>query len=77
MFEKFTPLKEVPISTPLSNRAIKLIKFVEARHQSIVPKILIVDDQVFNIDALKIILQYKLGIPASICDSALSGVDAF
>ena len=30
------------------------------------PKILIVDDQVFNINALQIILQYKIRIPESI-----------
>ena len=38
---------------------------------------MIVDDQPFNIDALKIILKYKVGIDADIfCDSACDGLDA-
>ena len=37
-------------------------------------KILIVDDQWFNIEAIKIILKYKVGIDTSaICDFALNG----
>jgi DNA-binding LytR/AlgR family response regulator len=40
-------------------------------------RILIVDDQSFNIDALKIILKYKIGIETDIfCDSACDGFDA-
>lgn len=40
-------------------------------------KILIVDDQSFNIDALKIILKYKIGIETDIfCDQACDGFDA-
>ena len=40
-------------------------------------KILIVDDQSFNIDALKIILKYKIGLETEIfCDSASDGFDA-
>ena len=40
-------------------------------------KILIVDDQSFNIDALKIILKYKIGIePEIFCDQACDGFDA-
>ena len=40
-------------------------------------KILIVDDQSFNIEALKIILQYCVGLDADVfCESALSGQQA-
>ena len=40
-------------------------------------KILIVDDQSFNIEAIKIILKYKVGIDAnSLCDFALNGKHA-
>jgi hypothetical protein len=40
-------------------------------------RILIVDDQSFNIDALKIILKYKIGIETDIfCDSACDGFEA-
>ena len=38
---------------------------------------MIVDDQSFNVDALKIILKYKIGIDAdAVCDSAYDGFDA-
>ena len=40
-------------------------------------KILIVDDQKFNIDALLIILEYFVKVDTSVCDSALSGQSAF
>lgn len=41
-------------------------------------RILIVDDQSFNIDALKIILKYSLGLDSSIyCETAFSGEQAF
>ena len=40
-------------------------------------RILIVDDQSFNIDALKIIMKYKIGLETNIfCDSACDGFDA-
>lgn len=40
-------------------------------------RILIVDDQSFNVDALKIILKYKIGIETDIfCDSASDGFEA-
>ena len=40
-------------------------------------KILIVDDEQFNINALLIILQYKVGIDSyNMCDQAKSGEDA-
>ena len=40
-------------------------------------RILIVDDQSFNIEAIKIVLKYRLGIDSDhICDTALSGADA-
>jgi PleD family two-component response regulator len=41
-------------------------------------KILIVDDQSFNIEALKIILHYCIGLNTQLyCSSALSGQQAF
>lgn len=39
-------------------------------------KILIVDDQSFNIEALKIILRYKLNIDQACCDIAYDGLEA-
>ena len=40
-------------------------------------KILIVDDQLFNIDALKVILKYRLKIDTDeICDVAFNGFEA-
>ena len=40
-------------------------------------RILIVDDQSFNVDALKIILKYKIGLETDIfCDAASDGFDA-
>jgi CheY-like chemotaxis protein len=40
-------------------------------------KILIVDDQSFNIDALMIILKYKIGLNSKFyCETALSGKQA-
>lgn len=40
-------------------------------------RILIVDDEQFNIDALKIILKYKVGIDSDkICDQAKNGIEA-
>jgi PleD family two-component response regulator len=40
-------------------------------------RILIVDDQSFNIDALFIILKYKIGINSSkICDYCFDGLEA-
>ena len=39
--------------------------------------ILIVDDQSFNIEALMIILKYKIGLDSAFyCQSALSGMEA-
>ena len=40
-------------------------------------RILIVDDQIFNIQAAKAILEYRLRISPEICDYALNGVEAF
>jgi ornithine carbamoyltransferase len=41
-------------------------------------KILIVDDQSFNIQALLIILKYRIGLDTSkLCETALSGEIAF
>jgi len=37
---------------------------------------LVVDDQVFNIQALKAILLYKFKIPDSLVDSAFNGQEA-
>ena len=37
---------------------------------------MIVDDQGFNIDAVKIVLEFSVKIDVSICDSALNGLDA-
>lgn len=40
-------------------------------------RILIVDDQSFNVDALKIILKFKIGIETDIfCDAASDGFEA-
>jgi CheY-like chemotaxis protein len=40
-------------------------------------KILIVDDQSFNIEALRIILKYNIGLDSkNLCDSCLSGSEA-
>ena len=40
-------------------------------------RILIVDDQSFNIEALKIILKYSVGLDSELfCDSSLSGHNA-
>ena len=40
-------------------------------------RILIVDDQAFNIEAIKIVLKFKLGIDSNlICDTALTGASA-
>ena len=49
----------------------------QMKHISQSKRILIVDDQSFNIDALKIILKYKIGIQTDIfCDQACDGYDA-
>ena len=40
-------------------------------------RILIVDDQKFNIEALLIILDYFVKVQISVCDSALNGLVAF
>jgi PleD family two-component response regulator len=40
-------------------------------------KILIVDDQSFNIQALKVILKFKIGIDVdSVCDFTFDGLEA-
>jgi hypothetical protein len=40
-------------------------------------KILIVDDQSFNIDALFVILKYKIGInTTTVCDYCMDGLEA-
>ena len=39
-------------------------------------RILIVDDQSFNIDALQVILKYSIGIDSEICDKANNGEQA-
>lgn len=39
-------------------------------------RILIVDDQSFNINALIIILKHAIGIDPTICDKALNGLEA-
>ena len=40
-------------------------------------RILILDDEQFNIDALKIILKYKVGIDSDqVCDQAKNGIEA-
>ena len=40
-------------------------------------RILIADDQKFNIEALMIILEYFVKVDTSICDQALNGQDAY
>ena len=40
-------------------------------------RILIVDDQIFNIQAAKAILEHKLSISTEICDFALNGIQAY
>ena len=44
--------------------------------EEIIPKILIVDDQTFNIEALKIILEHNLKLDPKLYSSSLSGEDA-
>eukprot|EP00356_Strombidium_inclinatum_P012531 CAMPEP_0170484356 /NCGR_PEP_ID=MMETSP0208-20121228/3840_1 /TAXON_ID=197538 /ORGANISM="Strombidium inclinatum, Strain S3" /LENGTH=106 /DNA_ID=CAMNT_0010757671 /DNA_START=2495 /DNA_END=2812 /DNA_ORIENTATION=+ len=59
-------------------RSIKDIEIeIEESHEvSGEKRILIVDDQIFNIRALKIILEYKFGVKASACDHAFNGREA-
>jgi len=40
-------------------------------------RILIVDDQIFNINALKTIIQHKFGVDPGICDHCLNGEEAY
>lgn len=64
---------EDQICAPLSQReSLREVRSLIKKNA----RILIVDDEVFNIEALYIILK-SLGVDKSLCDSALSGDAAF
>ena len=66
---KMVDIKDFQTKIKLKKSVSERILFQEAEY-----KILIVDDQSFNIEALKIILKYSIGLDSDIfCDSALSG----
>lgn len=69
---KMVDIKEFQTKIKLKKSTSERILCQEFEH-----KILIVDDQSFNIDALRIILKYNIGLNSDIfCDSALSGEKA-
>ena len=51
--------------------------FALSERHGVAKKILIVDDQIFNIQASKAILEHRLNIPNELCDHALNGIEAF
>ena len=63
----------------MSNEDIHCLSEIDHREPYLRPqqKILLVDDQIYNLDALEIILKYKLGInTSSLCSRAFNGSQA-
>lgn len=80
--KKLTTVIKLPTfnKSLISVKSVKSVKHDYKRYMKEISKkkrILIVDDQSFNVDALKIILKYKIGIETDIfCDSASDGFEA-
>ena len=71
--------ENLPNFSPDCDRSESMVSIVQIDpNLSIQKRILIVDDQTFNIQALKIILQHSVGIPnaESITDQSLNGKEA-
>lgn len=49
----------------------------KVKEEVIEQKILVVDDQTFNIEAIMIIIEHSCKVDPKLCKSALSGQDAF